>query len=72
APIDRYLENATATGLVCDSTDRLFLTPEGEAIPSEEFETVHKRGRLATTNMGSQGHICENLGEARIGGSTVT
>ncbi|KYH25645.1 hypothetical protein HAPAU_23200 [Halalkalicoccus paucihalophilus] len=70
APIERYLEKAT--GLVCDSTDRLFLTPEGETIPPEAFETVHKRGRLATTNMGSQGHICENLGDARIGGPTVT
>lgn len=72
APIERYLEKATATGVVRDPADRLFATPEGEPISLEEFETVHKRGRLATTNMGSQGHVCENLGEARIGGPTVT
>lgn len=65
--LERYLEKATATGVVSESDDRLFVTPEGDPISPSEFETVHRRGRLAATNMGSQGHICENLGEARIG-----
>lgn len=71
-PIRRYVEKATETGLVNAPDDRLFATPEGDPISLAEFETVHRRGRLAATNMGSQGHICENLGEARIGGPTVT
>lgn len=49
--VERYLEKATKTGVVTEPDDRLFLTPEGEAIPPEEFETVHRRGRLAATNM---------------------
>ncbi len=71
-PIRRYLEKATGTGIVSAPDDRLFATPEDDPISLSEFETVHRRGRLAATNMGSQGHICENLGEARIGGPTVT
>ena len=67
-PIRRYLEKATALGVVEADGDRLFVTPEGDPIPVTEFETVHKRGRLAGTNMSGQGHVCENLGEARIGG----
>lgn len=67
-PIRRYLEKAASMGVVSAAGDRLFATPEGEPIPVTEFETVHKRGRLAGTNMSGQGHVCENLGEARIGG----
>ena len=66
-PIRRYLEKATALG-VATSTDVLFTTPEGDPISRGEFETVHRRGRLAETNMSGQGHVCANLGEARIGG----
>lgn len=69
-PIRRYLEKATETGVVDSPDDRLFATPEGGAIPLAEFETVHRRGRLARTNMSGQGHVCERLGDARIGGPT--
>lgn len=71
-PIRRYVEKATALGVVGAPTDELFATPEGEPIPLDEFETVQKRGRLAATNMSGQGHVCENLGEARIGGPAAT
>ncbi|WP_336363396.1 iron-sulfur cluster assembly protein [Halalkalicoccus salilacus] len=67
-PIRRYLEKAASMGVVSAAGDRLFATPEGEPIPVTEFERVHKRSRLAGTNMSGQGHVCENLGEARIGG----
>lgn len=66
-PIERYLEKATETGVACDPEDPLFVTPEGESIPPEEFETVHRRGRLAATNMSGQGHVCANLAEGRVG-----
>jgi metal-sulfur cluster biosynthetic enzyme len=67
-PIRRHLEKATAMGLLTSATDELFATPDGDPIPVERFETVHRRGRLAETNMSSQAHVCEKLGEARIGG----
>jgi metal-sulfur cluster biosynthetic enzyme len=71
-PLERYLEKATATGVVSGSKDRLFVTPEGEAIPPSEFETVHRRGRLAATNMSGQGHVCANLADARIGSESAS
>lgn len=71
-PIRRYVEKATALGVASTPSDELFATPEGDPIPADEFETVHKRGRLAGTNMSGQGHVCENLGEARIGGPSAT
>ncbi|WP_394740825.1 iron-sulfur cluster assembly protein [Natronococcus roseus] len=64
-PIERYLEKARETGLVDAPTDPLFLTPEGEPIDPEEFELVHRRGRLAQVNMSSQGGICDGLRESR-------
>jgi metal-sulfur cluster biosynthetic enzyme len=67
-PIRRHVEKVTAMGLLESATDELFATPDGDPIPVERFETVHRRGRLAETNMSSQAHVCENLGEARIGG----
>lgn len=70
-PIRRYLEKATQTGVLQSNSDLLFATLEGDPISPSEFEMVHKRGRLAETNMASQKHVCENLGEARIGGPTV-
>lgn len=70
-PIRRYLEKATETGVLTTDSDPLFVTLEGENISPPEFEMVHKRGRLAETNMASQKHVCENLGEARIGGPAV-
>lgn len=66
-PLERYLEKATATGVANAPDDRLFVTPDGEGISPEEFETVHRRGRLAATNMSGQGHVCESLGSSRLG-----
>lgn len=66
-PIERYLEKATETGVAREPGDPLFVTPEGEPIPIDEFETVHRRGRLAATNMSGQGHVCANLAEGRVG-----
>lgn len=66
-PLERYLEKATTTGVANTPEERLFVTPEGEEIAPEEFETVHRRGRLAATNMSGQGHICESLGASRLG-----
>ncbi|ADJ15409.1 iron-sulfur cluster assembly protein [Halalkalicoccus jeotgali] len=66
-PLEDYLEKALTTDVADAPEKRLFATPEGEAIAPEEFETVHRRGRLATTNMSGQGHVCESLGASRIG-----
>ncbi|SEQ79744.1 iron-sulfur cluster assembly protein [Natrinema salaciae] len=67
APIERYLEKARETSLVSNPDDVLFRTPEGEPIDAESFDLVHRRGRLATVNMSSQGGICDGLREAREG-----
>lgn len=66
-PMTEYLTTAEAAGLVTDPTDRLFLTPEGESIPPDEFEMVQHRARLARTNIGGQGSVCAALNEARNG-----
>ncbi|RKD93686.1 metal-sulfur cluster assembly factor [Halopiger aswanensis] len=65
APIDRYLEKARETGVLEESTEPLFRTPDGEPIDPESFDLVHQRGRLAQVNMSSQGGICDGLREAR-------
>ncbi|SDK98388.1 iron-sulfur cluster assembly protein [Natronorubrum texcoconense] len=65
APIERYLEKARETDLVSEADDVLFRTPEGEPIDPNSFDLVHRRGRLATVNMSSQGGICDGLREAR-------
>lgn len=65
APITDYLEKARASGHVTADADRLFLTPDGEPIPTDRFEMVQKRTRLAGVNMGSQGTVCEALNESR-------
>jgi metal-sulfur cluster biosynthetic enzyme len=64
-PIERYLEKAHTTGLVTAADDHLFRTPEGEPIPTESFELVQRRARLATVNMDGQGGVCAALNEAR-------
>ncbi|EMA50135.1 MULTISPECIES: iron-sulfur cluster assembly protein [Halococcus] len=66
-PMAEYLRKATAVGLVTDSTDRLFATPDGETIPTAEFEPVQRRARLAKTNATGQGSVCSALNEARNG-----
>jgi metal-sulfur cluster biosynthetic enzyme len=64
-PLDRYLAKARTVGLVSDDADPLFRTPEGDPITPDEFELVHRRGRLARTNMTGQGGVCEALNESR-------
>ncbi|PSP97697.1 metal-sulfur cluster biosynthetic enzyme [Halobacteriales archaeon QS_5_70_17] len=64
-PVERYLAKATEVG-VADAPDApLFETPENEPIDPEEFDLVHRRTRLAKTNMGGQGALCDGLREAR-------
>lgn len=66
-PVAEYLKKAETVGLVTDSTDRLFATPEGDPISPEEFEQVQRRARLAKTNVSGQGSVCAALNEARNG-----
>ncbi|HET7322967.1 MAG TPA: iron-sulfur cluster assembly protein [Halococcus sp.] len=66
-PIAEYLEKATTVGIVTDSADRLFATPEGDPISVDEFEDVHRRARLAKTNVAGQGSVCAGLNEVRNG-----
>ncbi len=64
-PLDRYHRKAREVGLVEDEDDRLFRTPEGDPIEPASFELVHRRGRLAQTNMTGQGGVCDALNESR-------
>ncbi|MEF8977979.1 MAG: iron-sulfur cluster assembly protein [Haloarculaceae archaeon] len=64
-PVESYLEKARETGLVADERPELFRTPEGDPIPPDQFELVHRRCRLAGVNMGGQGSVCEALNDAR-------
>lgn len=66
-PIERYVRKAEAVGLVAAPDDRLFATLDGDPVPPEEAETVHRRARLTRTNMRGQGGICARLHEARNG-----
>lgn len=64
-PIAAYLRKAEETGHVTGPDDRVFLTPEGEPIPLDRFEEVHRLTRLAGINMDGQGAVCEALNESR-------
>jgi metal-sulfur cluster biosynthetic enzyme len=64
-PLDRYLCKARSVGFVDGDDDVLFRTPEGDPIAPDEFELVHRRGRLAQTNMTGQGGVCDALNESR-------
>jgi metal-sulfur cluster biosynthetic enzyme len=64
APLRRYVRKARTVGVVTDE-EPLFRTPEGDPIDPAEFEIVHRRGRLAQTNMSGQAGICEALNESR-------
>lgn len=64
-PLDRYLRKAREVDLVGADDDPLFRTPEGGPIDPESFELVHRRGRLAQTNMTGQGGVCDALNESR-------
>lgn len=67
SPLAEYVEKARETGVLLDSDDRLFLTPEETPIAPEAFERVHHRARSAKTNMTGQGAVCEALQDARYG-----
>jgi metal-sulfur cluster biosynthetic enzyme len=64
APLRRFLRKARTVGVFADD-EPLFRTPEGDPIDPEEFEIVHRRGRLAQTNMSGQAGICDALNESR-------
>lgn len=64
-PIERYLAKATEVGVAVDPDDPLFETPENDPIDPDEFDLVHRRTRLARTNMSGQGALCDGLREAR-------
>jgi metal-sulfur cluster biosynthetic enzyme len=64
APLRRYLRKARAVDAAV-AGEPLFRTPEGDPIEPDEFEIVHRRGRLAQTNMSGQAGICEALNESR-------
>jgi metal-sulfur cluster biosynthetic enzyme len=54
--------NAKRSG---DGDARVFRTPEGDPIPPERAELVHRRARLARVNMDGQGGVCDALHDAR-------
>ncbi|MFB6135666.1 MAG: hypothetical protein ABEJ04_02805 [Halobacteriaceae archaeon] len=64
-PLEAYLEKARATGVGSGPADPLFRTPEGDPVDADEFDLVHRRGRLARVNMSGQGGLCEGLRDAR-------
>ncbi|WP_254543631.1 iron-sulfur cluster assembly protein [Halomarina pelagica] len=68
-PLARYVEKATDVGIVEEPDDRLFATPEGDPLTAESFDLVHRRARLARTNMTGQGTVCDGLRRARYGGA---
>jgi len=60
-----YLESAAEVDLRVD--EHLFVSPEGQPLDVDEFETVYRRGRLAKNNMEGQATICTHLHEVRNG-----
>ncbi len=66
-PVERYVEKAVEVGIATDDDARLFATPEGEDIDPDGFELVHRRARLAKTNMSGQGAVCDGLRRSRYG-----
>jgi len=64
-PLEDYLEKAAETDVISDDRPVLFRGPEGVPIDPDTFETVHRRCRLATVNMGGQGSLCDALNDAR-------
>jgi metal-sulfur cluster biosynthetic enzyme len=67
-PIAAYLAKAIDTDLLTSADERLFATPDGEAIGEERFDLVHHRARAASVNQSGQGGVCASLHEARYGG----
>ncbi len=64
-PLDRYLRKARTVEYITSEDDTLFRTPEGEPVSVDNFDLVHRRGRLAQTNMTGQGGLCDALNESR-------
>ncbi|MFC6614341.1 metal-sulfur cluster assembly factor [Halopenitus salinus] len=63
-PLERYLEKAAALDRF-ERSERLFRTPDGDAIDPDDAELVHRRARLARVNMDGQGGVCDALHESR-------
>lgn len=66
-PLVDYLSKAREVDVVTGPDDPLFAGPDGEAIASSDFESVHRRARLAEVTMSGQGGICAELHAARNG-----
>ncbi|MFC7155156.1 iron-sulfur cluster assembly protein [Halomarina halobia] len=66
-PLARYVEKATDAGIAEGPDDRLFATPDGDPFTVDSFDLVHRRARLARTNMTGQGTVCDGLRRARYG-----
>ncbi|RQH02593.1 iron-sulfur cluster assembly protein [Natrarchaeobius oligotrophus] len=66
-PIDSYLEKVDVLGIDASPDAPFFVTPEEEAIPPTEFESVRRLTRLSSVNMDGQAHECSLLLEARYG-----
>ncbi|WP_254537815.1 iron-sulfur cluster assembly protein [Halomarina litorea] len=66
-PVEHYIEKAVEVGVATDPDHRLFATPEGTDIDPDAFELVHRRARLAKTNMSGQGAVCDGLRRSRYG-----
>ncbi|GGL60963.1 iron-sulfur cluster assembly protein [Halocalculus aciditolerans] len=64
-PLERYLEKATAVGVGVEPGDRVFADRDGDSLTPEGVEEAQKAARLARTNMGGQGGVCESLHAAR-------
>jgi hypothetical protein len=62
--VERYRRKARDVDLF-EESERLFRTPEGDPFDPDDFELVHRRGRLAQVNMDGQGGVCDALHDAR-------
>lgn len=66
-PLSAYLEKAQEVEIVTGPDGVLFRGLEGNPIDRLDFESVHRRTRLAKTNMSGQAGICTQLHEVRNG-----
>lgn len=65
SPLKRYLEKATAVGVVETPDDRLFASRDGDPLEPADVSIARNASRLAKTNMGGQGGVCASLHAAR-------
>lgn len=64
-PLVAYRRIARTTGLLDDDRPELFRTPDGDPIPTDRFDLVYHRARLASVNVTGQGSVCDALNRAR-------